>query len=527
MADLRVSGLGGTPFGNTASRPANPSIGQTYNNGEIGATEIYTASGWVLNSAPPAAPSIDSASNVGSARPYNNGAATVTFTAGTVGGPASSYTVTSSPGAIKAVGSTSPITLTGLTAGTSYTFSVAAQNGFSTTAAALDSNSITATTVPNVPTIGTATATGVTGTATLTFTAPESGGSAITNYSYSTDGSTYTAFSPAQTSSPLTVSGLTNNVSQTIRIKAINTNGSSSASSESNSFTPIAPKATGGTITLSSGNFIHTFTSSGTFTPNTNFTPSALAVGAGGGGGSGGGGGGGGGFVRLLTSQSLTSGTGYSIVIGAGGAGGTANTPNGSNAGIGNSTTLFGQTCVGGGPGAGYQSSAPTTGTFANGGGGGNGQSGGNGNGSTGNAGTVTIGGVTYNGKTGGSGGNSPVGNMAGHGGAGAAQDGQLAIGNYGVSTNSATWFPGAGGNGFQWTTGLGGNNNYYAGGGSGGHNSGANGASGGLGGGGSDPGNTSTGTAGTANTGGGGSGSSNTGGAGGSGIVIISYPAV
>jgi hypothetical protein len=118
MADLRLSGMSGTPFGNTANRPTSPSIGQTYHNGEIGVTEIYTASGWVSNSAPPAAPSIGSAVNVGTARAYNNGAATITFTAGTVGGVATSYVVTSSPGAVQATGSASPITVTGLTAGT-------------------------------------------------------------------------------------------------------------------------------------------------------------------------------------------------------------------------------------------------------------------------------------------------------------------------------------------------------------------------------------------------------------------------
>lgn len=38
---------GGTPFGNTADRPANPAIGQTYSNGELGYQEIYTNGGWI------------------------------------------------------------------------------------------------------------------------------------------------------------------------------------------------------------------------------------------------------------------------------------------------------------------------------------------------------------------------------------------------------------------------------------------------------------------------------------------------
>jgi hypothetical protein len=79
MADIKATSLGGTPFGNTANRPSSPSVGQIYHNGEIGVTEIYTENGWVSNSAPPAAPSIGSATNVGTARAYNNGAATIAF----------------------------------------------------------------------------------------------------------------------------------------------------------------------------------------------------------------------------------------------------------------------------------------------------------------------------------------------------------------------------------------------------------------------------------------------------------------
>jgi len=43
---IRRSSQGGTPFGTTANRPANPAVGQTYYNGTLGYLEIYTASGW-------------------------------------------------------------------------------------------------------------------------------------------------------------------------------------------------------------------------------------------------------------------------------------------------------------------------------------------------------------------------------------------------------------------------------------------------------------------------------------------------
>jgi hypothetical protein len=69
-------------------------------------------------------------------------------------------------------------------------------------------------------------------TISIAFTQPAPD-STITNYSYSTDGTTYTALSPVQITSPLIIpaTGLTTGTSYTITIKAINSDGSSSASS--------------------------------------------------------------------------------------------------------------------------------------------------------------------------------------------------------------------------------------------------------------------------------------------------------
>ena len=47
MPDIRTSALGSTPFGTSETRPASPSIGQTYYNGTLGVQEIYTSSGWL------------------------------------------------------------------------------------------------------------------------------------------------------------------------------------------------------------------------------------------------------------------------------------------------------------------------------------------------------------------------------------------------------------------------------------------------------------------------------------------------
>jgi len=57
------------------------------------------------------------------------GTAVVSFGAPTSGDAASSYTVTANPGGITATGTSSPITLSGLTPQTAYTYSVVAANG--------------------------------------------------------------------------------------------------------------------------------------------------------------------------------------------------------------------------------------------------------------------------------------------------------------------------------------------------------------------------------------------------------------
>jgi hypothetical protein len=77
----------------------------------------------------------------------------VSFTApASIGGSAiTSYTVTSSPGGITASGSASPITVTGLTNWTAYTFSVTATNSSGTGFASSASSAVTPASVPSDP----------------------------------------------------------------------------------------------------------------------------------------------------------------------------------------------------------------------------------------------------------------------------------------------------------------------------------------------------------------------------------------
>ncbi|MBV9919991.1 MAG: hypothetical protein JOY78_03925, partial [Pseudonocardia sp.] len=69
--------------------------------------------------------------------------ASVTFTAATGPGRAASFTATSSPGSFTGTGSASPVLVPGLTAGTSYTFTVHATNHAGSSSESSSSNSIT------------------------------------------------------------------------------------------------------------------------------------------------------------------------------------------------------------------------------------------------------------------------------------------------------------------------------------------------------------------------------------------------
>jgi hypothetical protein len=90
----------------------------------------------------PGAPTIGTAT-------AGNAQASVAFTAPAVtGGPSiTSYTATSSPGGITGSAASSPITVSGLTNGTAYTFTVTATNSIGTGSASAASNSVTPTAI--------------------------------------------------------------------------------------------------------------------------------------------------------------------------------------------------------------------------------------------------------------------------------------------------------------------------------------------------------------------------------------------
>jgi len=153
-----------------------------------------------------------------------------------------SYLATSSPGALTAIGASSPLIVTGLTNGTSYTFTVTAFNSFGATQSS-SSSSIVPAGVPGTPAAPTVTAGN--GQATLSWTAPSNNGSAIVDYIiyYATSlGGTYAEFGDGVgVSTSTTVGGLTNGTAYFFKIVAQNAIGNSAQSAASEPVTPVAP----------------------------------------------------------------------------------------------------------------------------------------------------------------------------------------------------------------------------------------------------------------------------------------------
>ena len=154
--------------------------------------------------------------------PSNNGGAAV-----------SSYSATDGSGDTCSTSGATSCTVSGLTPGTAYTFTVSAANAAGTGASSASSNSATTPNVPGAPTVVIATP-GSTN-ATVSWTASPANGSTVTNYVVT---STPGNFTCSTTSTTCTVSGLANGTGYTFKVIATNAVGNSAASAASSSVTP-------------------------------------------------------------------------------------------------------------------------------------------------------------------------------------------------------------------------------------------------------------------------------------------------
>jgi hypothetical protein len=173
------------------------------------------------------------ATDVGTSRTFNNGAANLSWSLPAGSPEATSYTITTTPSSTTETTSNTSFQFTGLSSGTSYTFSVVGSNAAGSSAAT-ESSSVLITTVPAKP-VSVSAASPSADQDVVSWSAGATGGKAITSFTVvSSDGPSY-----ANSTSPKTISE-TGNTTQTYTIYAINDNGTSEGET-TNSITTTAP----------------------------------------------------------------------------------------------------------------------------------------------------------------------------------------------------------------------------------------------------------------------------------------------
>ena len=471
-----------TTAANRDTAVASPFTGQLVFLTDTKKIQVWDGTGWLnITLAPPETPTSLSATALSTT------SVSIAFTAGGANGsPITNYKYALSTNggvtygsfvALDPVDITTPITISGLTPGTTYYIKLKAVNdmGDSVASAAV---SIGTLSTPDAPTSLSATPSNT--SVSISFTPGAQGGSAITNYQYalSTNGGSsygsFTALDPADATSPITISGLSQGTAYYVKLKAVNTDGAGTESSAVSFTTTIVIEY-------------------------------LVVAGGGGGGGSdtngaGNGGAGAGGYRssvvgensgRLSSAESvftISTSTNYTVTIGGGGSGGAQS--NYTSGVVGANSVFATITSIGGGNGG--------SGAVGAGGSGGSGGYGASvrGLGTAGqgfDSGLVTSVGAPFHAA----------------GGGGAGQQGGDAVG---------TSYAGPGGNGIA--SSITGSSVYRAGGGGSGNINNSGYSAGGLGGGGTANGNGGT------NLGGGGAGGAGRGGGtGGSGVVILRYP--
>jgi hypothetical protein len=194
---------------------------------------------------------VPSAPTAVSATP-GNAKATIRWRAPSSGAPIVGYTVTGSPsGSCTTTGALSCV-VSGLTNGTSYTFTVTATNGSGTGPASTASAAVTPAAPPGAPTGVTATAGNA--QAKVVWTAPAAnGGSAIVRYTVTASGSGGQTCTWSTGALTCTVTGLVNGTSYTFTVTAANHVSTGPASAASPAVTPTGPSAPPTGITAVAG----------------------------------------------------------------------------------------------------------------------------------------------------------------------------------------------------------------------------------------------------------------------------------
>jgi hypothetical protein len=222
--------------------------------------------------------------------------------------PITQYVAISNPGNITGTVNQSgagTISIPGLTSGQTYTFTVTAYNWFGAGPASTSSNSILVATIPDPPTNVFGTFISLT-TANISFTAPAfNGGTPILKYVATSVGGAFVGTVSQSGSGSITITGLSPNTNYNFTVTATNIKGTSSASTVSSN------------VYIAAGS--QAYTSAGSYTwiaPATVTGVSVVAVGAGGTGYGGCGQGGGGGALAYKNNYAVSSGTGYTVVVG-------------------------------------------------------------------------------------------------------------------------------------------------------------------------------------------------------------------
>ncbi|CAN2228422.1 Listeria/Bacterioides repeat [Candidatus Nanopelagicaceae bacterium] len=231
----------------------------TVANNATGSSSASTSSAAVSPAGKPGVPT-------GVTATIGNGSATVSLTPPTnTGGPAiTSYTMTASPGGATCTVN-APATscaISPLDNGTAYTFTATAYNGVARSDSSTASASVTPATVPDAPTITSASSSS-SGSTTVNFSAPASnGGSAITGYTITSnpDGFTCTA---AANGTSCDVTGLTDGVAYTFTAVATNAIGNSTSSGASSAVKSAGAASAPTSVTGTVGNGSSTITVSG------------------------------------------------------------------------------------------------------------------------------------------------------------------------------------------------------------------------------------------------------------------------